>query len=583
MPAFRFPRRRRPGALLALLLGLLLSLLQLAPAGSAIAPGPAASEPMTGNASTAPPASQGAYRLGKVRILGVPVITVASPVVQAGGMGPDAGTRAEVIEGNLEMLYRGRSLCSSGEALAEGLVQTFLSQKGTGACGLSNTSLLGRPEALQVIAVPIPGGLHRLEARVPGRSEPLPLLTVTQEDARLNGVENTLLTERWRSLLEERLRLARRLLAPRALLQRFWRVSLALLALAGLLVLALRLWRDCGRWLGRLEARYGVDDLLPRQWLAIHGLHALSQALLAGVMVLLVAMAGVATFAVPGQVPTALDLLLQPWGIAVKLLLVWAVTQAGRALLEVGLRQWVANVNVPADLRQRRRQRYRTLQRVLRRLVDLGGLLVAGLWIFSDIPWVRAIPGHAVLVSGALLGALAIVFQGLLRDFVAGLVILSEDRFAIGDSVEIGGLRGVVVDLGVLSTQLRTADQRVAVFQNSHCGEVINQSKLRSGLVVRLVLSHRCRGLGGALAVIDGELQALASDPAWRPQLLEPPILQGVSDVSPEGVTVSLLLVTVVGAQEAVGRELRRRLVERLQREGLPLAEAQGWEPARER
>jgi small conductance mechanosensitive channel len=237
---------------------------------------------------------------------------------------------------------------------------------------------------------------------------------------------------------------------------------------------------------------------------------------------------------------------------------------------------------VAPDHRQRRRQRYRTLQRVLGRLVDLGGLLVAGLWIFTDMPWVRAIPGHAVLVSGALLGALAIVFQGLLRDFVAGLVILFEDRYAIGDSVEIGGLNGVVVDLGVLSTQLRTADQRVAVFQNSHCGEVINQSKLRSGLVVRLVLSHRCPGLGSALAVIDAELKGLASDPAWQQQLLEPPILQGVSDVSPAGVTVSLLLVTVVGAQEAAGRELRLRLVERLQREGVPLAEARGQNPTME-
>ncbi len=583
MGASRLPRRRRPGALLALLLGLLLSLLPLLPASSAIASSPTAGESMGSGASPPPPASQGAYRLGKVRILGVPVITVASPVVQAGGMGPDAATRAEVIEGNLEMLYRARSLCSGGEELAEWLVQTFLSQKGRGACGLINASLLGRPEALRVIAVPIPGGLHRLEARVPGRSEPLPLLTVTQEDARLNGVENTLLTERWRSLLEERLRLARRLLAPRALRQRLGRVTLALLALAGLLALTLKLWSDCGRGLGHLEARYGVDDRRPRHWLAIHGLHALSQALLVAVMALLVAMAGVATFAVPGQVPTALELLLQPWGIAVKLLLVWAVTQVGRALVEVALRQWVANVSVPADHRQRRRQRRSTLQRVLRRLVDLGGLLVAGLWIFSDIPWVRAIPGHAVLVSGALLGALAIVFQGLLRDFVAGLVILSEDRYAIGDSVEIGGLSGVVVDLGVLSTQVRTADQRVAVFQNSHCGEVINQSKLRSGLVVRLVLSHRCRGLAAALAVIEAELHSLAGDPAWRPQLLEPPILQGVSDVSPEGVTVSLLLVTVVGAQEAVGRELRRRLVERLRREDLPLAEAQGHDPARER
>jgi small conductance mechanosensitive channel len=573
--------RRWRRTVLALGMGLLLSLFPLVPGGRAASVDPGASA-ASAPASAAPPASQGAYRLGKVRILGVPVITVASPVVQTRGVGPDAETRAEVIEGNLEMLYRARTLCSRGEALAEWLVQTFLRMPGSEACGLANASLLGRPEALRVIAVPTVGGLHRLEARVPGRSEPLPLLTVTQEDARLNGFDNPTLTERWRSLLEERLRLARMLLAPRALQERFLRVSLVVLALVALVISALGLWQACTDVLGRLEARYGLEIRPGRHWLTIHALHALSRILLAGVMVLLVAIAGVATFAVPGQVPTALDLLLQPWGIAMKLLVVWAATQAGRVLLDLGLRQWAGNVNVPADHRERRRKRHRTLQRVLRRLVDLAGLLVAGLWILTEMPGVRALPGHAVLVSGALLGALAIVFQGLLRDFVAGLVILFDDRYAIGDSVEIAGMSGVVVDLGVLSTELRAVDHRLAVFQNSHCGEVINQTKLRSGLALRLLLSHRCRQPRRALAVIAEELQAFAGDPAWQSLLLEPPILQGIADVTPQGLTVSMLLVTAVGVQEAAGRELRLRLVERLLREGLPLAEAPEEGAARE-
>jgi small conductance mechanosensitive channel len=45
-----------------------------------------------------------------------------------------------------------------------------------------------------------------------------------------------------------------------------------------------------------------------------------------------------------------------------------------------------------------------------------------------DISGVRALPASAVLASGALLGALAIVFQGLQRDFAAGLVALFDDR-----------------------------------------------------------------------------------------------------------------------------------------------------------
>ena len=47
----------------------------------------------------------GSFHRAKVRILGIPVLTVASPVV-TGSAGPDARQRARVIEGNLELLYR---------------------------------------------------------------------------------------------------------------------------------------------------------------------------------------------------------------------------------------------------------------------------------------------------------------------------------------------------------------------------------------------------------------------------------------------------------------------------------------------
>jgi hypothetical protein len=82
--------------------------------------------------------------------------------------------------------------------------------------------------------------------------------------------------------------------------------------------------------------------------------------------------------------------------------------------------------------------------------------------------------------------------------------------------------------------------------------------------------------------VIEAELRAFGGDAAWQSLLLQAPTLQGIADVSPQGVTVSMLLVTAAGAQEAAGRELRLRLVERLQREGLPLADANGPADARE-
>jgi small conductance mechanosensitive channel len=306
--------------------------------------------------------------------------------------------------------------------------------------------------------------------------------------------------------------------------------------------------------------------------LALQGLHGLSLGLLLALSALLLTMAGMAVLAVPGQVPTALDVLLQPWGIAAKLLTVWILALAARAVLDLWLKQWVSQVNVPIEWRNRRRQRYRSLQHVLRRLVKLSCLLLAVLWIVVELPGVRQLSDLVVLAGGALLGGLVIVYQGLLRDVLAGLKILLGDHFALGDTVEIRGLIGEVSDLGLLSTELRCLDQRTATFPNSSCAEVVNHTKLRSGVVVELTLAHRCGDVRLALEVIRAELEAFAHEPAWQPSLLKPPELRGVTAEGPEGLRVEVLLVTKAGVQGPAGREVRLRLLERLRQEAIPLA-----------
>lgn len=536
------------------------------------APARSAATDSTPSPPSAPPASAGSFRLGKVRILGVPVLTVASPAVAASPGGPDAARRAEVIEGNLERLYRLRAFCSGGEALAETLLELGFLHGHDRACDPLELALMGPPEALMVEVIRPAGEEPRLVARVPGRQEPLPLLTVTDADAHLNGTRPERLAERWRGRLERRLRFARHLMQPGALLQRLQRILLVELLLAATLALCLLLWRRSRRRVARLEQSYGLGRRRRRQSLEIHAVHGVSGLLMTLILVVLMAMAAVAAFAIPGQVPLALDLLVLPLGIALKLALGWIVATGLRALVAVLLSQWASDIHVPPDRRARREQRHHSLLRVLKRLVNLAALAGVGLWIVLGIPGVQDLSTSALLASGALLGALAIVFQGLLRDFVAGLVVLLDDRYAIGDWVEIGGLRGEVIDVGVLSSELRCLDQRLAVFQNSECGRVINFTRLRSGVETELVLSHALRDLPAALATVADELARFAGEPRWQGLLLEPPLLRGVKAVTPEGIRLSLLLITRAGEQGTAERALLERLVVRLHRDGIPLA-----------
>jgi small conductance mechanosensitive channel len=571
-----------------LLLGVLLAgLLSQAPlvaapttmaAPQASAPRPKAAEEVR---------DSGSFHRAKVRILGIPVITVASPVVEAAG-GPDARQRARVIEGNLELLYRAQEVCTQAEGLGEFVLDRFYLRSGQRVCDSNQLGLLGNPTELQVEVATGTGGPPVLQARVPGRELPLPLLSVTAEDARLNGTTPDQLAQRWQPLLQQRLRFARHLLVPGVLGRRFRTMALLELGLGGLLFTGLVLWRLVKRRLGELELRQAqllagsrpgsapvtAPGSAPGSAVLIPALHLLSRALLAAVLLLLPLMVGVAVLAVPGQIPLAINLLLQPFSVLAKLLFGWLLALLLQAVLAALLSQWNSNPSLAPERRARRNQRYRSLKRVVTRLVNLACISLVTLWVVAAIPGVRDLSSNTLLASGAVLGALALVFQDLLRDFVAGLVLLLEDRYAIGDAITIDGLSGEVIDVDLLSTQLRSPDQRVVVIPNNECKRVVNTTKLRSGQELRLTLAHAGADPRRSLAVLGQAAAAFAADPTWSADLLEPPHLLGLRQVGPQGLEVALVVVTQAGRQGPVERELLLRLVEALQQAGIPLAAA---------
>jgi small conductance mechanosensitive channel len=268
----------------------------------------------------------------------------------------------------------------------------------------------------------------------------------------------------------------------------------------------------------------------------------------------------------------AITVLLQPLSILAKVLGLGIAALALRLLVLFVLRQWVSNLAVPMEERARREQRYHNLLQASHRLIDLAFFAVLAVLVLLDIPGVRELTAGAWLAGGALLGGLAIAFQGLLRDLVAGLVALLDDHYAVGDVVELNGIAGEVVDVGLLVTELRTADQRVVVVANSASQQLLNHTKIRSGVDVVIPLSTHNTRLEEALALIEAECTAFAADPATGAALLQPPWLRGVSHVSPQAVEISVLLATRTGEQWAAERALLRRLVLRLQEAGIPLA-----------
>ncbi|QPN70582.1 mechanosensitive ion channel family protein [Synechococcus sp. CBW1108] len=554
---------RKIRGLQRLLLITLLSLLLLS--GTALAVD-------SGNAPPEAAAPVGSFDVAPVHILGIPVMSVAAPVVSRDAGIPDAQQRATVIEGNLTLLYQPHALCSSGEQISEALLEGLIlgGPADQRLCSGDPWSVLGRPDDLTVVVATDDDGQVQLRAQIKGRATPLKLLTVTEADAQLHGMSRGALAQRWRQVLQRRLRHARFTEQAGQISLRLKITLIGELVLAGTSAATLWLWARLRRRLQRRidPAEQGSGIVSPRdRWL-----QWLLRLLFIAVLAQLVVMAGLAVAAVPGQIPLAITVLMQPTAILFKVALLGLLAAALRWLARFVLRQWVSTLAVPLEERARRQQRYLNLRQASHRLIDLGCIALLVVLVLADVPGIRELTLGAWLAGGALLGGLAIAFQGLLRDGVAGLVALLDDHYAVGDVVEVNGVVGEVVDVGLLVTELRTSDQRAVQFANSSPQQLINHTKIRSGAEVLIPLSPQHHQLEQALAVLTERCGSFGEDPLWKGKLLAPPWVRGVKQVTPQAIELSVVLTTRAGQQWEVQRALLRRLVVAFQEQGIALA-----------
>ncbi len=74
-------------------------------------------------------------------------------------------------------------------------------------------------------------------------------------------------------------------------------------------------------------------------------------------------------------------------------------------------------------------------------------------------------------VAGVIIG---LALQDIVSDFLAGVLILFDNHYAIGDVVTIDGFTGEVINFGLMTTKIRAASGEIMILSNSSFKKVIN-------------------------------------------------------------------------------------------------------------
>jgi small conductance mechanosensitive channel len=213
---------------------------------------------------------------------------------------------------------------------------------------------------------------------------------------------------------------------------------------------------------------------------------------------------------------------------------------------------------------ERRRQRAETLGSVLRTAVSVTIFSVATMLVLGEL----GIDLAPLIASAGILGvALGFGAQNLIKDYFAGLFILIEDQFGVGDNVDVGEISGVVEEVGLRITTIRDLQGVIWYIRNGEIVRVGNRSQGWAVVVVDVPVGFA--GVEEATEVLRAAAATLVDDPEWADDLLDAPEVLGVEQVTIEGAVVRTTVKTVPAARWRVARELRRRLTEALESAGI--------------
>ncbi len=208
---------------------------------------------------------------------------------------------------------------------------------------------------------------------------------------------------------------------------------------------------------------------------------------------------------------------------------------------------------------ERRRQRAEAIGSVLRSFATATVYSIAALLVLNELG-VNLAP---LLASAGIVGvAIGFGAQTLVKDLIAGLFMLLEDQYGVGDVVDLGQASGVVESVGLRITTIRDGHGVVWYIRNGEIIRVGNKSQGWATVIVDMPIGFA--NVDQTATVLREAAAGMAEDPNWQADLIEPPEVLGVEQVTVDGVTLRTQVKTTSDAQWRVGRELRRRLSDAL-------------------
>ncbi len=172
-------------------------------------------------------------------------------------------------------------------------------------------------------------------------------------------------------------------------------------------------------------------------------------------------------------------------------------------------------------------------------------------------------------LSGAVSVAIGLGAQDIVKDMMAGLFIIMENQFGVGDIVELNGFSGKVESIGIRTTRIRNVDGNVHIVPNGQISIVTNMSKGFNRAVVDVSVAYG-EDIDRVFTVLKKEFKRIFNNNLID-GIIDEPQVWGINELGDSAVVIRIAADSRIGENWRIERELRKFILKKFEEENIEI------------
>jgi len=185
-------------------------------------------------------------------------------------------------------------------------------------------------------------------------------------------------------------------------------------------------------------------------------------------------------------------------------------------------------------------------------LIKYAAIIVLAFFILKTL----GVDTTAILAGIGILGlVVGLGAQPLIADILAGLFIVFEHLFDVGDIIVVDGFRGTVKEIGIRTTQLLDTGGNIKIINNSNLKSIVNMTNQLSLAICDIGIEY-----GESLERVEAILKAHFDEVKEAiPDIKEGPFYKGVAELGDSAVVIRFAAMCDESARYQVERDMNRQ------------------------